>query len=408
SSFADTFEKHSGASSIRCEDFPNGEFGSNCRVRQMLTVSPQRHYILSCWVKTDALSPAGSMNFLVYNPSFTDALTHNAFPVASTQGWTQYHIAFNSQDYTEVTMQVGLWGGVSGRFWVDDVELIDAGLVNLIRRPGAPFSVQNLDGSVVYSEGADYDYAVDPLAGQNPWLGAFDIYHARPPLTIPPGSQIGDGDTVYVSGYHAVSTDEGKTSCCLSEDAVYDIIEANFAKLKELIDPQTICVAIDEHRVTNWCASCQATGLTSGGLLNYATSRIDGIAQAELPGCNIVVWSDMYDPDHNAVADYYLSSDSMENTFAGNPPASWDIANWRHFNYNGNTPDTTIDFFAGRGNRQILSGYYDSGGSADIAPWLDYTIGRSGVYACMYTTWVGDYDELENWGQAVKDWDAAH
>jgi hypothetical protein len=206
-----------------------------------------------------------------------------------------------------------------------------------------------------------------------------------------------------------VQTDQGKEACCLSEDAVYDIIEANFAKLKALIDPQMIMVAVDEHRVCNWCASCQALGLTSGGLLNYATNRIDSIAQAALPGCRIVTWSDMYDPDHNAVDSYYLCNGSMRNTFAGNPPAGWDVANWRFFDYNGHTPDVTIDFFAGRGNRQILAGYYDRGDAGDIGPWLDYTGGSTAsVYACMYTTWGADYSQLENWAQAVKDWDASN
>ena len=103
-----------------------------------------------------------------------------------------------------------------------------------------------------------------------------------------------------------------------------------------------------------------------------------------------------------------MCNGSMVNSFANNPPADWDVANWRFFDYNGHTPDNSIQFFAGRGNRQILSGYYDRGDSSDIAPWLDYSLGSSGVYACMYTTWGGDYSELENWAQAVKDWDAAN
>jgi hypothetical protein len=118
-------------------------------------------------------------------------------------------MVFNSQDNTQVNPYIGIWGGVSGRFWLDDVSITNAGLVNLIRRPGAPFSVQSADGSVTYSEGVDYDYAVDPLAGQVPYPGVFDLYHARPALTIPGGSAIQDGDTVLVSGYHAVQTDEG-------------------------------------------------------------------------------------------------------------------------------------------------------------------------------------------------------
>lgn len=397
---ADTAEHHSGATSVR---FSN--FSGNARITQTITVKPWHHYVYSFWIKSASAVPAGSIRSIVFDKNFSKLLTFNSFSVQSTQDWTQYYIAFNSQDNDQVTPYIGIWGGVSGSFWLDDVSIVNAGLVNLIRRPGAPFSVKSADGSVTYAEGVDYDYASDPNMGVNPYPGVYDLYHARPLLSIPAGSAISDGDTLLVSGYHAVQTDEGKTACCLTEDAVYDIIEANFAKLEELIDPQQVLVAVDEHRVAGWCASCQAQGTTPGGLIAYATNRIDGIAQAQLPGCRVVTWSDMYDPDHNAVASYYLCNGSTTNTFAGNPPASWDVANWRFFDYNGHTPDTSIAFFSGRGNRQVLAGYYDRGDSSDIAPWLDYSQGYGGVYACMYTTWGGDYSQLENWAQAVKDWD---
>jgi hypothetical protein len=154
----------------------------------------------------------------------------------------------------------------------------------------------------------------------------------------------------------------------------------------------------------NWCEGCQSRGLTAGGLLAYATGRIEQIAHEVNPQWKLLTWSDMFDPNHNAHDDYFLARGTVAGSWDG-LPAAWDIGNW---NSGANRTDT-LSFFSGRGNRQILAGYYDEAGPTySIGAWLTDAKGIPGVYAVMYTQWWSGYDALEAWAQAVRDWEAAN
>jgi len=60
----------------------------------------------------------------------------------------------------------------------------------------------------------------------------------------------------------------------------------------------------------------------------------------------------------------------------------------------------SLQWFANRGHRQIIAGYYD-GRPDQISQWLEsakYTRGLTGV---MYTTWQDKYSDLERFAQLV-------
>ena len=59
-----------------------------------------------------------------------------------------------------------------------------------------------------------------------------------------------------------------------------------------------------------------------------------------------------------------------------------------------------MPFFAGLGHKQILAGYYDHD-PTEIRRWLDDAKDVKGVVGVMYTTWVGNYDDLEKFAQAA-------
>jgi PKD repeat protein len=397
----DTGVFHSGAASVRFD--PSG--GTNFRITQALTVTPWNCYAISLWVKTSSVSPVGSLWFRIFSADPFKQLTFLTYNIAPTQDWTQYHLIFNSQDNSEVLLYLGLWGGTGGQFWFDDVAIENTGLINLIRRDGAPFTVTSQDGSVEYVEGVDYDYVSDPLMGEaGSYTGTFDLYHERPVITITPGSAIDDSDRLLVSYYHCAFVYRLQTSVCLTEEGTYDITHDTLLLVNDIINPSQVFISVDEMRVANWCDSCQSTGKTPGELLTDCTTRIDEIALAISPAWTLTTWSDMYDPYHNAHDDYYLVNGTLEGSWNG-LPASWDIGNWRHF---GDRTET-IAFFADRGHRQILAGYYDEPGpDFTIDDWLDDAQGYEGVYAVMYTTWINDYGQLAAWAQHVRDWEAAN
>lgn len=404
STFADTSIFHSGGTSIRFENFTAGNPNGNDRIRQKIRVKPWQCYAVSIWLKTENASPVSQLWFRAFadDPSF-EQLTFLTYNISATQDWKRYYLIFNSQDYSSVWLYLGIWGGQSGRFWIDDVSIENTGLINLIRRPGAPLTVKSEDGLTTYTEGLDFEQVVDPKMGHaGSWPGTYDLYHERPVITITPGSRIQEGDKLLVSYYHAVFVYNMQPAVCLSEPETYDIIRNTLTEIEELMHPNAVFIAVDELRVVNWCEACQSRGMTPGELLADTTQRIDQIAHEVNPNWKLLTWSDMYDPYHNAKDNYYLANGTLSGSWDG-LPSSWDIGNWRHF---GNRAET-IEFFASRGHRQILAGFYDENpANFTIDDWLTDAKPYPGVYAVLYTTWREDYSQLSAWAQVVRDWEA--
>jgi len=400
--FADTSVKHSGSASIRFENFTSNQYGHG-RIRQEISVEPWHHYGITFWMKTQVLQPSGGFNTIVFDGAFDKELEFLEYNVNSTQDWTEYHCVFNSQNNTTVNFYLGMWGGESGQMWIDDVFIENMGLINLIRRSGGPLTVTSADGSTVYTEGVDFEYVEDPLMGHaGSYTGTFDLHHTHPVITLLPGSSIQNGDELLVDYYHCTFIYDLQTACCLTDDDVFGIFDSTLSKVSELIDPTRVFIAVDELRTVNWCDGCQSTGKTPGQLLADATLRIDQIAHDIDPSWKLITWSDMYDPNHNAHDDYYLSNGTLSGSWDG-LPQTWDIANWRQQN------QPALDWFESLGNRQILCGYYDeSGPDFSIDEWLDMSLNTDGVYAVMYTTWWKGYDNMAAWAQTVKDWDEAN
>ena len=71
------------------------------------------------------------------------------------------------------------------------------------------------------------------------------------------------------------------------------------------------------------------------------------------PGATLYVWSDMFDPNHNAHDHYYLVKGNLAGSWEGLDP-SVVIANW-----NSDAAAKSLPWFANRGHHQLLAGYYD-------------------------------------------------
>jgi hypothetical protein len=115
------------------------------------------------------------------------------------------------------------------------------------------------------------------------------------------------------------------------------------------------------------------------------------------PKAEVLVWSDMFDPHHNAVDDYYLVRGSLANSWTGLDPKVA-IINW-----NGDKAAESLKFFAERGHRQIIAGYYDGDVRENFASWHAVAKNEGGVAGWMYTTWGQNYDELEDFAKLVRN-----
>ena len=399
STFADRSVVHEGRVSCRLEagTKDKARTSPNLRLVQRVSVRPHTAYRFSCWVKTKDLAPAGSFHLLALATSQENkSLTFHEGGLEPTADWKKVDVVFNSLEEREVNLYAGFWGEGKGTFWIDDLALEELALVNLLRRKGCPFVVKSADGKLTYEEGRDYEPVADPKLGQVPFAGEYEFEHEGARIRITPRSRIRSGERLRVSWYHPIITHGSQVMCCLSEPKVHEILRAQARRVNELFRPKTFFMSHDEIRVANWCRACQDRKLTPGQLLADNVRRCTEILKAESPRARIVVWSDMFDPNHNAIDEYYLVNGSLKGSWEG-LPRDVIIANW-----NSGKAKESLKFFAERGHKQIIAGYYDVDDLSNFQQWDQAAQNVPGVFGFMYTTWQSKFSLLERYGQAMR------
>jgi hypothetical protein len=388
--FADHDVVHDGKTSLRMENIGKNQY-QHCRLSQPLKLQPHRQYRISFWVKTENLKPT-EPEVKVLTADSQSALSFQTFHIEPTQDWTHYDLTFNSLDHSDAMLYVGTWSGKEGKLWWDDLRVEEIGLVNVLRRPGCPVTVRGENGTT-YQEGRDYERVVDPQL--HPWRA----YHTPPDIKLTANTRIAEGERLRVSYYHPIIVYEDRVTSCLSEPKIFDDWREEVQRANTLLHPAAFFMSHDELRVINQCALCQEQHKTPGELLAWNVHKAAQIIRQIRPDAEIWVWSDMFDPYHNAVDHYYAVNGSLKGSWKG-LDKDIGIVNW-----NGGLMGKDCPFFANLGLKQVLSGYYDGDqdGSA-IAKWIANTKGVPGIVGAMYTTWADQYDAMDVW--AKKAWGA--
>jgi hypothetical protein len=324
------------------------------------------------------------------------SLTFQEGGIESTQDWTELDVVFNSLDQSTVNLYAGYWGEGSGKFWIDDLRLEELSLVNVLRRRGCPLSVRGIDGRTTYVEGRDFEPVVDAKLGNNPFPGEFEFGHEGPKIRLTARSRISAGEHLRVSWYHPILTHGSQIMCCLSEPKLQAVLLDQARRVNALFHPKTFFMSHDEIRFANWCQACQDRKQSPGQLLAANARDCLAILKRLNPRARVVIWSDMFDPYHNAVDQYYLVNGSLKNAWTG-LPRDVIIANW-----NSGKAKDSLAFFASRGHRQLIAGYYDADDLSDLERWRSAAQGLSGVFGFMYTTWQSKFDLLERYGEALR------
>jgi hypothetical protein len=244
----------------------------------------------------------------------------------------------------------------------------------------------------VLSEGRDFEPLSDPLLGAKPWRGEYDSYHEPPVLQ----TKLPDGAKLRANYFHGATVYDHQATICLSEPKTYELLRDQARRLHAAWGAKGYMMSHDEIRVMNWCAACQARGITPGAILADNVKRCIAILRDLNSGGRIYVWNDMFDPNHNAVpGPYYLVNGPLT--------GSWDgldkdviILPW-YFEKRAES----LKFFADRGNKQVIAGYYDAD-PAKVADWLAAAKTVPGsVLGVMYTTWKDDYSNIEKFSTAI-------
>lgn len=375
----------------------------NARFRQKVTLTPWRQYHLRLWFK--------SKNF--QGPAVVEvqdwwhrkaARFYAELPARGTHEWTRLDYTFDSQDTGWAYLYFGVWGPGKGVLWFDDVQLEETGPVYVLRRPGAPLTLYDPDHTrTIYREGRDYEYVCDP-ALSGPQAVFRDDYHTPVHVKLPAGTSLRPGQTVAMD-YYAVFPipPDHQVAMCLTEPAVFRWVENNARAAKAALPSgSNMLLVYDELRQANSCASCRAKHMNAGELLAWNVSGVAKLYGDIIPDSPLWIWSDMFDPAHNARSNYWYVEGDLTGSWKG-LPARVGVLNWNHSRLR-----ESLEWFAGMhsaqpvAHRQIIAGYYDSGKGSNARDDLVTARGIPGIAGIMYVTWRDDYSQLERFAEAAR------
>lgn len=355
------------------------DFSGNSRLSYKLTVRSYRCYHISVKIKTQDFHGEPQIAALAGNR----ALQYKNLGVEPTQDWKEHHVVFNSLENKEVNIYFGVWGGGKGTLQWKDWKIEEVGLLNVLRRDGTPCVVQG------YVEGKDYEPIKDSRMGNVPWKGSYEVWHGPPTIKT---KMIPDDTRLRVSWYHPAIIYDEQVSACISEPKTMELLADQARRVKSAWSAQSYMMSHDEFRTMNQDEACRKRNMDAGQLLAENARECTKL----LAGSTVYVWNDMFDPFHNAHKDYYL----VRGDFAG----SWEgldksvvIMNW-----NFGKRDQSLKFFADRGHRQVIAGYYD-GDVGQIKQWLASAAKVKGVIGVMYTTWKNDYSQIEAFAKQCRE-----
>lgn len=385
-SFIDTQVFRTGKASLRLENFGKFEHG-HARLMQEVEVRSYRCYKLSCWVRTESLEPEGSLRMAVMASDGRELVPWEP-RVPSTSPWRQVLMGFNSLNYDRVRVYVGVWGGKSGKFWVDDLKIEEVGLINVLRRPGTPITVKSESTGQVYEEGTDYAEIKDTKLN-------FRFDHDPPVINVLVNSGIKDGQRLRVSYYHGLALSRGQVPLCMSEPKLYELWRAQAKLIHKYLSPSKYLLSMDEIRAGGACEACKKRNMTMGQILGDCIAKQVGIIRQVNPQAEVLIWSDMLDPNHNAHRNYYL----VDGDFAGSwnfIPKDLTIVCW-YYQKRGQS----LKFFSSLGFKTIAAAYYDDDTLDNPKGWLaamDKTPNTQGI---IYTTWQNKYELLAPFSDLV-------
>jgi hypothetical protein len=411
--FVDTTVSHFGNASLRIENFGEKKAAKPAstvtpleasgrrdptmvgvaKVSQAIHVKPYRCYRVTAWVKTEDVQPAKLFSIKAFTPDGRDLALYEALAPSPTSDWRKVSTAFNSWYADSIDLTFGVFKGVKGKVWVDDVEVEEVGLMNVIRRDGAPLTVRDEKTGMVFAEGRDFAAVSDPNLD-------FHWSHPMPWIQLLPGGRIHDGARLRVSYYHGTTIyadDDPEVPLCPSTARLREIWKQQFLLIEKYLAPKRYFLDIgDEQRAFNRDESCKHRKLAAAALVGDTTQWLYDQVHAVNPKAQVLVWSDMFDPYHNAVNKYFLVDGSLIGTWKY-LPKDIGVVCWYY-----DRRRESLEFFSGHGFKTFASAGPDFPALNDPKGWLavmDTTPGATGI---MYTTWSDDFKLVAPFGDLVS------
>jgi hypothetical protein len=237
-----------------------------------------------------------------------------------------------------------------------------------------------------------------------------NYYHVPTTVSLPTTTKLQPGQTIAMDYYAVQTAEQGQdVGICLTEPGAQKWMQQNAQTIvNNMPSGMNFMLSYDEMRHMNSCATCKAMNMTPGQLLAWHATNAVSFWGSLAPSASLYTWSDMFDPYHNAINNYYFVEGDLSGSWAG-VPSNVTIMNWNL----GNLANS-LTWFSGVNpqqptpHKQMIAGYYDSGDGAGSATGeLQQASGIPGLTGLMYTSWNHDYSQLQPFAAAaLKNWKA--
>ena len=195
--------------------------------------------------------------------------------------------------------------------------------------------------------------------------------------------------------FHGHTIYSGQVVSCPSEPKVWEIWRKQVPLIEKHLAPKTYFLAADEVRLMGHCEACKRQHKGVAQILGETVAAQFRMIREANPTAEVFVWSDMFDPNHNARDKYYL----VDGDFTGSwnyLPKEMRIAAWY---YEKRRP--SLDHFSKLGMKTLAGAYYDADDLKNPEGWLEALDATPGAIGIMYTTWQRKYALLGAFGDLV-------
>jgi hypothetical protein len=359
------------------------------RFEKLLAVIPYRNYRLSVRVRGAGIAPGATLEIRADTLDRRRNRCWFEAAFSSGSGWREFTTGFNSASADKLNINFGIEDGLAGKVEIADLRIEEVGLLNVVRRAGTPLAVRGEKEGMVYEEGRDFAPVADPHLN-------FRFDHEGPSIQLTAGSRIREGERLRVDYYPGALIYKDQVPACMSEPKVFEIWSKQFPLIQKYLAPKTYLLSLDEERMGGTCETCRRRRMSMAAMLGDQATRLYDMVQAASPGAEVFVWSDLFDPNHNARGDYYL----VDGDYSGSwryLPKEMQIACW-----NFDTRDRSLMHFSKLGFKTLGAAYYDADDLTNPEGWLESLDRTPGAVGIMYTTWNNKYKLLPGFGDLSK------
>ena len=315
------------------------------RARQTFACIPNQRYTLAVDVKVEP----GRDVYAYYEVYYGTTGVYVPSTVVDNEkeaGWHTKTVVLDPGPSTTLTVFLRVQKG-TGTAWFDNVvcrSVQNSPMVNIVRTQGLPFEVKSPDGTILYTEGSDYEL----LAGgklEFPFEDTVKPWRIRRLAT----GRIKPGGKVSIS-YH--NAPRGAKGYCPSEPRTRAIMKRSIQQTVKVLKPRFVHIGHDESRVINRDDRCKRRGMKAHEVFAEDVRRLCGYARSVDPDVRIMMWADALASDNTLhgveegmidVAHRFNEKCTIEQ-MAGLIPTDIIMNCWRHYTYRpGSTVDARID-----------------------------------------------------------------